>query len=133
MTEPAGAGDRIELETELAADHGQWLAVRAWGEPEEPLSTIVAHSAPVYVVVGEEPSWKAEAVPELVEYHRGQLEEFLSDPVDPDEDLEPWETRELLIEQWERQRPLLEPRVRAAHELYQELLIRLGRIRPDVR
>ena len=29
---------------------------------------IVAHSAPAYVVVDDQPTWKAEAVPELVGY-----------------------------------------------------------------
>ena len=128
-TERAGSGDRIQLRAELTADHSLWLAVRAWGEPSAPRSTNIAHSAPVYVRVGDEPFWKADAVPELVEYQRQQLQSLLTTPIDPEQDLEPWETREALLEQWERQRPLVEPRIAEAAARYQALLeqLRTGR------
>ena len=48
----------------------------------------VAHSAPIYV---DEPTWKREA-PELVAHHRAQLRALLSTPIDPQQDLETWET-----------------------------------------
>ena len=38
-----------------------WLAVRAYGGHQEPQFTTIAHSAPVYVVVDDEPTWKADA------------------------------------------------------------------------
>ena len=65
-TEPASGRDRIELRTELVADGSMWIAVRALGERQEPGDMTVAHSAPIFVVVDREPTWKAEAVPEVV-------------------------------------------------------------------
>ena len=42
--------------------------------------------------------------------------------VDPNGDLEPWETRSLLSEMWPAQRRLLEPRVEEADARYRALL-----------
>ena len=75
-----------------------WIAVRAWGERQEPRDMIVAHSAPIYVVVDDEPTWKREAVPELIAYQRAQLQELLSAPIDAQQDLETWETSTTLVE-----------------------------------
>ncbi len=126
--EPARGQDRVALQTELTADRSMWIAIRALGARQEPRDMIVAHSAPIYVVVGDGPTWKAEAVPELVAYQRGQLHDLLTVPIEPEGDLEPWETSELLREQWERQRDLLRPRVDEADALYAELLERVQQL-----
>jgi hypothetical protein len=123
---PADGKDRIDVRHELKAEHSMWIAVRAWGERQDPRNMIVAHSAPIYVLVDGEPSWKAAAVPELVAYQRAQLQDLLNAPLDPMEDLEPWETRDLLVNGWDKQRPLIQPRVEEANALYQRLLDRLG-------
>jgi hypothetical protein len=107
-----------------------WIAVRALGERQEPRNMIVAHSAPIYVVVEGEPSWKAESVPGLVAYQRTQLQELMTAPLDPLEDLEPWETRDLLLSGWDRQRPMLQPIVDQANALYDRLLDRLSKFSP---
>jgi hypothetical protein len=62
-TVPAEGKDKLDLHRELKADHSMWIAVRAFGKRQEPRNMIVAHSAPVYVVVDGEPTWKASAVP----------------------------------------------------------------------
>ena len=56
---------------------------------------------------------------------RAQLQELMAARIVPDDDLEPWETRYLLLQQWERQRALLEPRVEEADALYRDLLERV--------
>jgi len=89
---------------------------------------VVAHSAPIYVVVDGEPSWKASAVGELVQYQRAKLEELMTAPMVPLEDLEPWETRDLLLDQWDKQRPLIKPQVDQATEAYQKLLDRFSKL-----
>jgi hypothetical protein len=53
------------------------------------------------------------------------LHDLLTAPLEPLDDLEPWETRELLLSGWERQRPLLQPTVDQANALYDKLLERL--------
>jgi hypothetical protein len=56
-------GRKLALETELTVQHSTWLAVRAAG----------AHTTPVYVRVGAEPTWKRAAVGELVRVRLEQL------------------------------------------------------------
>ena len=52
---------------------------------------------------------------------------MMDTPIDPEEDLEPWETRELLLAHWERQREMLGDRVAQAHERLQGILTRASR------
>jgi hypothetical protein len=125
-TVPAEGKDHVSLRQELKADRSMWVAVRAWGERQEARNTIMAHSAPVYVVVDGEPTWKAGMVPELVAYQRAKLDELMTAPIDPIEDLEPWETRTLLLDEWDKQRPLIKPQVDDAKALYQKLLDRVN-------
>ena len=126
--EMARGQDRIALQTELTADRSMWVAVRALGARQEPRNMTVAHSAPIYVVVDDQPTWKTDAVPELVAYQRGQLNDLLTVPIEPEGDLEPWETRELLREHWEEQRDLLRPRVAEADARYADLLERVRQV-----
>jgi len=119
-----GPSDRLHLQKTMTADRSMWIAVRAYGDHEEPQFTTVAHSAPIYVVVDEQPTWKIETLASLVEYQRAQLNELLTIPVDPNSDLESWETGDTLVDQWAKQLPLLRPRIEQADRRYQELLNR---------
>jgi hypothetical protein len=124
---PAAGKDRAHLEKTLTADRSMWVAVRAYGNHQEPQFTTVAHSAPIYVIVDDQPSWKADALASLVQHQRAQLNELLTVPVDPNSDLEAWETGETLVDQWAKQLPLLTPRIREADAKYQQLLERARR------
>ena len=95
-TQAFGDGDRLRLATEIEADESLWVAVRAFGDRDGERDMTVAHSAPVFVVVEDEPWWKLEAVPELVARHRAKLQELLTEPIRPAGDLEYWETTRLL-------------------------------------
>jgi hypothetical protein len=64
-------------------------------------------------------------VPELVAYHRAQLQQLIAAPVDPNQDLETWETRETLVKEWQQQLPDLRPRIADADRRYQQLLDKL--------
>ncbi|MYG20151.1 MAG: hypothetical protein F4208_11455 [Gemmatimonadales bacterium] len=123
-TQTSADGDRLRLTTEIEADESLWVAVRAFGDRDGERDMTVAHSAPVFVVVEDEPWWKLEAVPELVARHRAKLQELLTEPIRPAGDLEYWETTRLLEEEWEQQRLRLEPRVQEAEARYQALLDR---------
>jgi len=124
-SEPAGGKDRVKLTTTLTADHSMWIAARAYGGHQEPQFTTVAHSAPVYVVVDDEPTWKRDAVESLVSLQRQQLNDLITTPVNADGDLEFFETRETIIDQWKKQLPTLTPRIKEADARYQALLERL--------
>jgi hypothetical protein len=136
-TEAAGGSDRIELRKELTADHSMWIAVRANGERELPAQGpaqelgAIAHSAPIYVVVDEQPTWKTAAVRELVQAERQILQDLITAPVDPMGDLEAWETVNVLAPQWERQRYLLRARVQEADAKYEDILKRATSVRPS--
>jgi len=126
------AGDRLEFRHSLTAERSMWIAVRALGEREAeaegPINQLaaVAHSAPIYVMVDDQPSWKTAAVADLVKEQRALLQELLNAPVDPMGDLEAWETVDVLARQWERQRFLLRGRVEQADARYQDILRRAG-------
>ena len=124
--------DSITFRHTLTADRSMWVAVRALGNRQDPRNMVVAHSAPVYVIVDGEPSWKAEAMPDLVAYQRRQLEELMTKPIDPLEDLEPWETRDLLLSGWDKQRSKVQPYVDEANALYDKLLERVSKFHPPV-
>jgi hypothetical protein len=123
-TLPAEGKDRLTFRQELKADRSMWIAVRALGARQDSRNMIVGHSAPIYVVVDGEPSWKADAVSELVAYQRAQLQELLTAPLEPLDDLEPWETRDLLLSEWDGQRDRLRPTVDQANQQYDRLLDR---------
>jgi len=128
--ESAGSSDRIHMQKTLTADHSMWIAVRATGArqvpPQGQVQTLgaVAHSAPIYVVVDEQPFWKTAAVAELVRAEHQILQDLLTAPVDPMGDLEAWETVGVLAPQWERQKYLLRPRVEQANAKYDDILRR---------
>ena len=122
--ESANGNDRIHLQKTIVADHSMWIAVRAYGGHQQPQFTTVAHSAPIYVVVDGEPTWKRSALASLVAYQRAQLDELLTVPIDPNSDLEAWETGDTLVDQWPQQLPLLKPRIEEADRRYRQLLER---------
>jgi len=125
--EAAHGRDQVRLTTTLRADRSFWLAVRAYGSHQEPQFTTVAHSAPIYVVVEDEPTWKADALDELVALQRRHLSELLAEPVNADGDLEFFETRATVLEQWKAQLPVLTPRIKDADARYLALLQRAKR------
>ena len=131
QTSSANGKDRISLRKQITAEHSMWVAVRSFGKRNAPQNMTIAHSAPIYVVVDDEPTWKREAVPTIVAEIRGRLQRILTDAHDPsagtgEASAEPGEsqfdTRRMLDEQWLLQRPLLKPRVDTADALYQQLL-----------
>ena len=128
-TKSAFGQDHVNLQATLKADRSKWIAVRAYGSRQQATfpssNTIAAHSAPIYVMVGDEPFWKPEAVPALVRQEQAALEEIRSAKLNPDEDLEHFSTEEILLEQWPRQREELVSRVNEADRRYRDLLVKL--------
>jgi hypothetical protein len=122
-TQSADGKESVSLRKQLTAERSMWVAVRAYGSRQDPRNTTIAHSAPIYVVVDDEPTWKREAVPEIIAELRGRVQRILTDPIDtPISGNEVWETRLTLQDQWLLQQPLLKPTVDAADAAYQKLL-----------
>lgn len=123
LTAAGNGTDSISLNAEIKVDRSMWIAVRAYGKRNQGRSITVAHSAPIYVMVGEEPTWKREAVPAIVAELDGQLKTMLTEPYEtPVIGNEPWENRTILSEQWLQQRQLLRPEIEKARAAYQSLL-----------
>ena len=121
---PAVGRDRIAFDTTVIADRSQWIAVRSFGMREAPYHVTVAHSAPVYVIVDDEPTWKPAELPKILGDLRFQLSRMLNEEIPPivNAGPEPWETRALMAEQWLLQRLLLKPRIDRAEAAYRRLI-----------
>ncbi|MCC7499359.1 MAG: CehA/McbA family metallohydrolase [Bryobacterales bacterium] len=59
-------GKSLEVATTFHVTHSTWIAARCAG----------AHTSPIYVHVGDEPTWKRESVPELIETRMRQLDDM---------------------------------------------------------
>ena len=128
---PADGTDAVALSYRMAAEGSMWIAVRASGEWDEANNMTVSYSAPIYVVVGNESTWKRAAVPELIAHHRAQLQAPLSAQIDPQQNLETWKIATTLVERWrERGAPTHhhlpnwpEDRIRPLMETFGNMLI----------
>jgi len=116
--------DRISITQRLVADRSMWVAARSFGSSRDPNNMTVAHSAPIYIVVDDEPTWSRTQLPTIVGDLRYQLSRMLGEEIPPIVNAGPevWETRTLLAEQWLLQRPLLKPRIEMADAAYRQLV-----------
>src|SRR5262249_27712022 len=103
-------------------ERGVWVAVRAFGQRSEARNLRVAHSSPIFVTVDDTGFVRKEALPQLVARQRQLLAELVNSPVDPMGDLEPWETKATLVEQYQRQLDALKPRIEEADRRYLAML-----------
>jgi hypothetical protein len=109
----------LALDVELEADHGLWLAVRAYGK-----KSAKAHSGIVYVLTeGRDGFWNYERAEELVAGYQKQLASAMekADMQDP----RIWATGGGLKQMWERALPSNKARAKAATKA---LDVRLGEI-----
>jgi hypothetical protein len=112
--------ENLSLAYELTARESCWVAVRAYGK-----DGTVAHSAPIYVIVdGMEDFWKRSAVPQLVEKYKAKIEALTHSVPEIYQDLEKWETAELVGPAWQAQRPALRDRAGIVLKRYDDLLKR---------
>jgi len=112
--------ESLSLAYELTARESCWIAVRAYGK-----DGTVAHSAPIYVIVdGMEDFWKRSAVPQLVEKYKAKIEALTNSVPEIYQDLEKWETAELVGPAWQAQRPALRDRAEIVLKRYDDILKR---------
>jgi hypothetical protein len=121
----ANGSDRVALNKRIVADRSMWVAVRSFGSKQDPRNMTVAHSAPIYIVVDDEPTWSHAQLPAIVDDLQHQLHRMLGEqiPTIVNAGPEVWETRTLMAEQWLLQRPLLKPRIERAEAAYRQLVV----------
>ena len=119
--ESEGGSGSLVLNHSLAADQSCWIALRAYGK-----NGGLAHSAPVYVRVdGEQEFWNKAAVSALVEKYRARIETLLEAVPEAHDDLERWETVDIMETTWKAQLPALRQHADKVLKRYDELLQRL--------
>ncbi|MEX2523486.1 MAG: hypothetical protein WD750_00880, partial [Gammaproteobacteria bacterium] len=95
-----------------------WFAVRVYGEQGS-----VAHSAPVYVQVGDDKRfWKRDAVGTIAASYLTALDDLRDSMPDPGADFEMFDTAGRLVSQWLNDRPVLLRQIDAAKREYQRLV-----------
>jgi hypothetical protein len=109
---------RVEIEHRLIPAAGCWIAARAVGS-----NRTVAHSAPVYVMVGgAKHTWHASAVPAIVDRMEALLRDLLEGTPDPFlEDFEVWDVEANYVRRWREALPELRIRVDEAIDRYERI------------
>jgi len=114
----ADGEDSIKFSHKMSAGESMWMAVKIICEKE-----LLAHTAPIYVVVDGGRTWKKTAVPAIVAVQRKRLKDLVDIPVKPI--YETW-LDDTLKKQWAKQKILIEQRAKLANTKYDELLEQLN-------
>ena len=103
-------GRNLELSAAFRVTHSTWIAARCAG----------AHTSPIYVRVGDEPTWKRDSVPDLIQTRMQQLDaiEALTHKGVGTGGQGNWNNPD----GFQNQIPELLKRVKIAREIYREML-----------
>lgn len=105
----------LKLLDDNLAKHGTWFVLRARGKNPD----VIALSAPIYVLVDGQSSWKPSDVPSIVAKLKSQMQEVLNS--DQQETTEAWEAQEPFSRNWDAQQGLLRERIEQANAIYNDL------------
>ena len=116
--------DVLKLSHELTAEHGTWFVVRAYGKNQQSGDgSVAAVSAPIYVSVDGQRTWKHDQVPALANKMKSELDRFASLTLESAGRLDEWfETRRPWTSDWSSQQQLLQERIQQAQAKYDELI-----------
>ena len=119
------AGSEIlELSHTQLAEHGTWFVVRALGTKQRiGDGSVAAASAPIYVSVDGQKTWRQDHVETLAEKMKSEMDQLASLSLDDAGNLDEWfETRSAWTAEWSLQQDLLQPRILEAKAKYDELI-----------
>ncbi len=122
----AEGAEVLEIAFDSTARRGTWFVVRAAGRTTSPTRhfgsrTVEAISAPIYVSVDGQRTWRPDRVPAIVAEQKELLELVANLPVERIRPPEPWQTEPGWSSDWPRQRDLLRHRIERALAAYTEL------------
>lgn len=125
-TSTTGA-EMLELAYESTARHGTWFVVHATGRTSSNTSifgsrTVEAISAPIYVSVDGQRTWKRSEVRALADVRKADLDALADTTAENARGAESWQDGALLNEDWLRQLTLLSVRIDEAKAMYDELI-----------
>lgn len=113
----------LRFDHRLTASHGTWFVIRAKGRRQLIDAQTLAVSAPIYVRVGDQDTWKPSEVPAIVERLENELAQ-LAIPPPAGAEPEAFETHDAHEETWRTNRQALQERVARATAAYDALLHR---------
>jgi hypothetical protein len=116
--------DELKLSHELTAEHGTWFVVRAYGKNQKAGDgSVAAVSAPIYVSVDGQRTWKLDDVTTLANKMKSALDSFASLSLESAGRLDEWfETRRPWTANWASQQDLLRERIDHAKTKYDRLI-----------
>ena len=114
----------LELFHTQLAEHGTWFVVRALGKKQRiGDGSVAAASAPIYVSVDGQKTWRQDQVEALAEKMKSEMDHLASLSLDGAGNMDEWfETRSAWTAEWSLQRDLLQPRILEAKAKYDELI-----------
>lgn len=115
----AGGDDvsALDLTDTRTAEQGTWFVLQARGRDK----SVIAWSAPVYVSVGGDRTWKREAVPAIVAKLKARMQGVLVPEAPQSFAVEPYDAAAAMAKYWAGQQPALKQRVEAATVQYDAL------------
>ena len=123
----SSGAESLQIDYENIAAHGTWFVIRASGKtvsetPSLGFRTVEAVSAPIYVSVDGQRTWKKDAVQTIATRQIDRLNTFATANASPTVGAEAWDDAALLSEDWSRQMALLRSRIVDAIAEYEELI-----------
>jgi hypothetical protein len=116
--------DVLELSHVLTAEHGTWFVVRAYGKNQQSGDgSVAAISAPIYVSVDGQKSWKQDQVVPLANKMKFELDQLSNLTLESAGHLDEWfETSAAWTSKWSSQHKNLRKRIKQAKVKYDELI-----------
>lgn len=116
--------DTLELSHTLTAEHGTWFVVLAFGKTRRTGDgSVAAASAPIYVSVDGQRTWRQDQVEALAEKMKSEMDQLANLSLESAGNLDEWfETRASWTANWSLQRELLQYRILEAKAMYDELI-----------
>ncbi|MDC0178711.1 CehA/McbA family metallohydrolase [Woeseiaceae bacterium] len=116
--------DVLELSHVLTAEHGTWFVVRAYGKNQQSGDgSVAAISAPIYVSVDGQKSWRQDQVVTLANKMKFELDQLSNLTLESAGHLDEWfETSAAWTSKWPSQHKNLQKRIKQAKAKYDELI-----------
>ena len=116
--------DVLELSHSLIAEHGTWFVVLAYGKTQRSGDgSVAAASAPIYVSVDGQRTWRQDQVEALAEKMKSEMDRLANLSLESAGNMDEWfETRPSWTANWSQQRELLQHRILEAKAMYDELV-----------